>query len=152
MFNGFTLTQDERKDSPVVLGMVVGAGVVGMAPSETLLVKFFATELKLIVNCTLVIFTLVGILHCLTSPMFVPSLVYITDPELSLNLTSYFTKQSPDSILFQITLTQPVEGFPAFGFGTASRFAVINIHILLISTQISQYLLAKFLNAFHANV
>ena len=104
---------------------------LGMGPSTTLILKVFATDPKLIFNCTREIFTLVGILHCFFSPMFIPSLMYLTEPVLSLNLTSYFTEQSPDSTFFHFTLTQPAEGFPACGVGRASRFAVMNYYVLL---------------------
>ena len=111
----------KKKSSPFALGS---------GPSKTLTLKFFATDLKLIFNCTWEIFTPAGILHCVFSPMFVPSLVYLTVPVLSLNCTSYLTKQFPDAILFHFTETQPVEGFPACGFGKELRFAAIHVHFM----------------------
>ena len=103
---------------------------LGMDPSRTLILKLLATDSKLILKCTWVIFTPAGILHRVFSPIFVPSLVNLTDPALSLNCISYVTKQGPASTFFHFTLTQPGEGFPACGAGRISRFAVMNCHLL----------------------
>ena len=79
-----------------VIALIVGICVVGMGLSETFAVNVFEIVLKLIVNCTFVIFGLSGIKQTVIQPVLYMTFVETTS-EPALNCISYFTKQMPVS-------------------------------------------------------
>ena len=64
--------------SPAVVVLIVGAGVVGIGFSETIAVNVFVVVLKLIENCTFVIFTLPGTKQTDVQPVLYTTLVVTT--------------------------------------------------------------------------
>ena len=79
-----------------VVALIIGTCVVGMGLSETFAVNVFEVLLKLIVNCTFVIFGLSGIKQTVIQPVLYMTIVETTS-EPALNCISYFTKQMPES-------------------------------------------------------